>query len=105
MTKKEPTVTIVPNIERIFIRLIQQARLSSIIMPGQLKAGEALHCGEVVDPGDTKFKVGQVVYYSEYSASQIYNIGAALRGECSLGEAMQSAYYIVAADDVMAYDK
>ncbi len=104
--KKKITLKIIPNTERVLIKLLQSARsLTPILMPGQLKAGENLHCGEIFHPGDTKFKKGQIVYYSEYSAAAVMNIGSVLRKEQSLGGAMKDRIYVVAADDIMAYEK
>jgi co-chaperonin GroES (HSP10) len=103
--KKKINFNVIPNSERVIIRLIQQARISPVLLPGQLKAGENLHCGEIIDPGETKFKKGQIVYYSEYSASQFYNLGSVFRGEQTMGEVMNEAYFIVSADDIMAYEK
>ena len=105
--KKKIRFNVVPNEERVILRLVQATKaMSPVLMPGQLKAGEALHCGEIIHPGNTNFKKGQVVYYSEYSAAQLTNIGSALRGEQTLGEIMRKdSYYVVAADDIMAYEK
>jgi len=107
MDKKKITLQIIPNIERVLIRLIEASReITPILLPGQLKAGENLHCGEIVHPGNTKFKKGQIVYYSEYSASELINFGSVLRGEQELGVAMSGEkYYVVAADDIMAYEE
>ena len=107
MSKKKVTLQIIPNIERVLIRLVEASReITPVLIPGQLKAGENLHCGEIVHPGNTKFKKGQIVYYSEYSASALINFGSVLRGEQGLGEAISGEkYYVVAADDIMAYEE
>lgn len=103
--KKKITFNIVPNIERVIVRLLQTtSAMAPIAVPGQLKAGEGLHTGEVVHPGNTKFKEGQVVYYSEYSAARLSNVGSMLRGEQTLGKVMGEDFYVVAADDIMAYE-
>ena len=102
---KNIKLQVLPNTERVIIRLVQQAKVSGLLVPGQLKAGENLHCGEIVHAGNTKFKVGQIVYYSEYSAAQFFNLGSVLRNEQALGEAMNEKFYIVAEDDIMAYEK
>lgn len=106
--KKKKTITfnIVPNVERVILRLVQTTRaMSPILMPGQLKAGEALYTGEIVHPGNTKFKKGQIVYYSEYSAARLSNVGSVLREEQTLGSVFKTDYFVVAADDIMAFEK
>lgn len=107
--KKSVTFRIAPNDERVIIRLVQITReMSPILMPGQLKSGDALHCGEIIHPGNTKFKKSQIVYYSEYSAAKLTNIGSVLRGEQTMGEIMASSekdVHVVAADDIMAYEE
>ena len=88
------------------IRILQFSReMTPVLIPGQLKAGENLHCGKIIHQGNTKFKKGQVVYYSEYSAAAMLNIGSVLRGEQTLGDALKDPIYVVAADDIMAYEK
>lgn len=117
-SKKKVTFNIVPNIERVIIRLIKTTdAMSPVAVPGQLKAGEGLHTGEVIHPGfpwvdgegkthKPKFEKGQVVYYSEYSAAKLSNVGSMLRGEQTLGGVLrESDIHVVAADDVMAYEK
>lgn len=108
MKKKEKKITfsISPNDERVIIRLIKTtSAMSAVLTPGQLKAGEALHTGQIVHPGDTKFKKDQIVYYSEYSAAKLTNVGSVLRGEQLLGTAMgEGDYHVVAADDIMAFE-
>lgn len=104
--KKKVNFKIVPGEERVIISLIKASReISPILMPGQLKAGEALYCGEIIHPGSTSFKKGQVVYYSEYSAAKLINMGSVLRKEQSLGDALRDECFVVAADDVMAYEE
>lgn len=103
------SIKIVPNIERVLVKLISQKDLINevnILVPGQLKAGENLLYGEIVDGGNTKFKPGQRVYYSEYSASALFRIGSVDRGELTLGQAghEENKLYVVAEDDVMAYE-
>lgn len=96
---------ITPNIERVILKRIDNDETSSgIILPGQLKAGENLYAGRIVHPGSTSFTHDQVVYYSEYSASAIIPVGDYLAGTKSMGESMQEQLYVVAADDIMAYE-
>jgi len=98
---------IIPNTERVLIRLLQSIPTENapVLIPGQLKAGENLLCGAIIHPGNTKFKKNQIVYYSEYSAATVANIGGVLRGELTMGEAIQEKLYVVAADDIMAYEE
>jgi len=98
---------IIPNTERVLVRLLQAIPTENapVLIPGQLKAGENLLCGAIIHPGTTKFKKNQVVYYSEYSAAAVANIGAVLRGESTMGEAIQEKLYVVAVDDIMAYEE
>ena len=92
---------IVPNSGRVIIKRLKisdQIKTSGVLVPGQLKAGENLFIGEIVHPGDTKFKIGQVVYYSEYSAAALYD----LNKDKTLSESMSEPFYIVSNDDIMA---
>lgn len=114
-------IKIVPNIERVLIKLLTQKDLMAevnILAPGQLKAGENLLYGEVIDGGKEwiddkgntrtpRFKAGDRVYYSEYSASALFRIGSMGRGELTYGEAMreENKLYAVAEDDIMAYEE
>ena len=100
---------IVPNTQRVLIKRVNrdEDKQTGILIPGQLKAGENLFYGEVIHPGDTKFKKGQHVYYSEYSAASLVDVGSYLAGKMGLGQAMneKNIYYVVAEDDIMAYEE
>ena len=103
-------IKIIPNTKRVLIKLLSQKNLVAepqLLVPGQLKAGENLLYGEVVDGGDTKFLPGTFVYYSEYSASALHKIGDVSRGTLTLGEAMdeENKLYVVAEDDIMAWEQ
>lgn len=99
---------IVPNIQRVLIKRInrEEDKNSGLIVPGQLKAGENLFYGEVIHPGTTKFKKGQHVYYSEYSAASLIDVGSVFAKKFTMGEAMaqKNIYYVVAEDDIMAME-
>lgn len=96
---------IVPNIDRVIIKPIPIKELtnSGLIIAGQLKPGETLLFGEIVHPGDTRFKAGQKVFYSEYSSAGILDAQAMLDGEKSFGELSREGLVVVAQDDLMAY--
>lgn len=97
---------LVPNIDRILVKRIDiegNSVGSTVIIPGQLTAGENLFYGEVVHAGDTKFKKGQKVYYSEYSVAAIKDLGAIQKGTKSY-YSNADMLFIVAQDDVMAYE-
>lgn len=99
---------ICPNTNRTLIKRVSNESVSnSIIVPGQLKAGENLFVGEIVHGGDTKFIKGQIVYYSEYSAAAITDMAAVMRKEKTLGQATseKEVLYVVAEDDIMAYEE
>lgn len=97
-----------PNAERVIVKTIKNQALqkSGIIMPGQLKTGENLLIGLVEDGGDTKFTKGQIVYYSEYSASMVADVGKVFKNEISFSQATNedNMFIVVAADDIMAFD-
>lgn len=99
---------IVPNKDRILVRKVgnKEVQTTNILLPGQLKVGENLYAGEVVHAGESDFKEGSLVFFSEFSAAGVTDVGSVLRGEKKLTEAMdgESVLYIVAEDDVMAYD-
>lgn len=99
---------VIPNIGRVIVRRLRQEAddQAPILIPGQLKAGENLYYGEVVNGGDTRFKAGDHVYYSEYSASTLIDVGAVRRKKLTLGTAMteENVFYVIADDDIMAYD-
>lgn len=109
MSKQKNNFHIVPNTERILVKNISPKELldnsSGLIMAGQLKAGDNLFLGEVVHAGDTKFKVGQIVYYSEYSAAQLFDVGKFVRNEASWSEVAREGLVVVAEDDIMAYEE
>lgn len=100
---------IVPNTERVLIKRVnrEEDKQSGLLIPGQLKAGENLFYGEIIHPGQTKFKKGQHVYYSEYSAASLIDVGSVLAGKLTLGQSMNEKhiYYVVAEDDIMAYEE
>lgn len=99
---------IVPNTKRVLLkRLTGKEVEGNILLPGQMKAGENLFVGEIIHPGESQFTKGQVVYYSEYSAAQIMDMGAVMRKELTLGDVSgdKNAMFIVAEDDIMAYDE
>ena len=78
-----------------------------ILLPGQLKSGENLFCGEVVHVGNSEtLKVGMLVWFSEFSNARIIDMGKVYRGELTVDEALktENLLYILASDDVMAYD-
>lgn len=96
---------IVPNTHRVIIKPIpiDELKASGLVIAGQLKAGENLFYGEIVHPGDTAFKTGQGVFYSEYSAANLFDVRPILDGTKSFGEIQKEGHVVVAADDVMAY--
>lgn len=107
---------LIPNSDRAIVKRVDYDRVvdQQIVLPGQLKAGENLYVGEIVRlSGDTSdqtpeyFRVGQVVYYSEYSAAALVDMGAVLKGEMSIGDAMrkENLLYVVSLDDIMAYEE
>lgn len=95
-----------PNAERVIIKRFSNddVKTSGILQPGQLKAGENLFVGEVIHPGTTKFSKGQVVYYSEFSASKLVDLSRALKKEETMTEAAKRELFVVAEDDIMAYE-
>ena len=98
---------VTPNTGRVLLKRINTDRTmdSGLIMPGQLKAGENLFVGEVVHPGTTDFVIGQVVYFSEYSAASLKDMGKLFRKEKTIGEmSSDEAMFVVAEDDIMAYE-
>lgn len=97
-----------PNIDRVLIKKVKSELMQdeNILLPGQLKVGENLFAGEVVDAGDSILRVGQLVYYSEFSAARVIDMGRVLRGEMTIDEVIKedNLLYIVAKDDIMAMD-
>jgi len=94
-----------PNIDRVIIKPIHIEELTSsgIIIAGQLKAGENLLYGEIVDAGDTKFKQGQGVFYSEYSAANVFDVAEIISGGKTFSQIKEDNWVVVAQDDIMAY--
>ena len=103
------SLRIVPNTDRVLVKNLSPKELtigsSGIVMAGQLVAGENLYIGQVVHGGDTKFKPGQIIYYSEYSAAALYDLGSFLRDEKNWIETTKDPYVIVAQDDIMAFEE
>jgi co-chaperonin GroES (HSP10) len=97
-----------PNIDRLLVKKVKSELLQdeNILLPGQLKVGENLFAGEVVDPGDSGLRIGQLVFYSEFSAARIIDMGRVFRGECTIDEVIKedNLIYVIAKDDVMATD-
>lgn len=97
-----------PNIDRVLIKKVKSELMQdeNILLPGQLKVGENLFAGEVVDAGDSDLRVGQLVYYSEFSAARVIDMGRVLRNELTIDEVIKedNLLYIVAKDDIMAFD-
>lgn len=75
-------------------------------MAGQLTAGEHLFYGEIISAyeGDTRFKLGDTVYYSEYSSASLFDYAAVVDGSKTFSDAKKEGLVIVAEDDIMAYD-
>lgn len=99
---------IVPNKDRVLIRKVanEEAQSANILLPGQLKVGENLYAGEVIHAGESALRVGSLVFFSEFSAAGVTDLGAVLRKEKQLSEVMngENILYVVAEDDIMAYD-
>lgn len=112
---------IIPNADRVLIKVLKAPEKSNgIIIAGQLKAGENLFLGEVIRVAEpyknlkgeevvSRFKPGQKVYYSEYSAAAITDIMDVITGKETIGENAskkeEKTFMVVAEDDIMAYDK
>lgn len=99
---------IVPNDDRVLVKQIKNERIQeNILMPGQLKVGENLYAGEIVHTGnDDRLRIGQLVYFSEFSAASIIDVSKVLSGELTMNEAMEDdrLLYVLGFDDIMAYD-
>jgi len=96
---------VIPNTDRVIIKPIHIEELTSsgIIIAGQLKAGENLFYGEIVHQGDTKFEKGQGVFYSEYSAANVFDVRDIISGKKTFSEIQKDGWVVVAQDDIMAY--
>lgn len=92
---------IVPNTHRVIIKPIKLKKVGGILLQGDVSVGENLLYGEIIHPGDTRFKKTQKVYYSGYSASAIVD---AEKLELGSG-ASKEGLVIVAQDDIMAYQE
>jgi len=104
-----------PNIGRVIVKPIKEQPLSSsgLIIGGQLKAGENLFVGIVQAIPDKQgasesieLKVGQIVYYSEYSASVIVDMGQVFAGKMDFMKAQreENMNVVVSIDDIMGYE-
>lgn len=96
-----------PNTNRVLIKPLSKSDKISkdeTIENQLIKAGEDIFVGKVVDGGDTGYTKDQVVYYAEYSASLIFDMGKYLRDKETLDEAMAESniFVLVAKDDIMA---
>ncbi len=83
------------------------AKQSNILIPGQLKAGENLLYGEVMEAAEgSKFKPGMRVFYSEYSVSAVHPVGKIMAGDLTMGDGLkeENKMYVVSEDDIMAYE-
>src|SRR5690242_6924823 len=100
---------IVPNDDRVLIKYLDYGEIkkSQIVLSGQLRAGDNLLIGRVVHPGKSKFKVDQLIFYSEYSAAALMQFNKVVRGEWTPGEALkkENGFVVVAEDDIMAYEE
>jgi co-chaperonin GroES (HSP10) len=103
-------VMLTPNTGRLIVKPIKEQPLTSsgLIIGGQLKAGENLFVGIIVEAGEfsAKFRKGQIVYYSEYSASGVVDMGPVFAGALDMGKATrdENMMIVVSEDDVMAYE-
>ncbi len=94
-----------PNTGRVIIERLNisdKIKTSSVIVPGQLKAGENLFIGKIVHAGDTSFKKGQIVYYSEYSTAALYEFS---KDKTFVETLRTDPLYVVAEDDIMALEE
>lgn len=99
-----------PNEGRIIVKLLRTGeKQGQIFIPNRenVKAGENLYLGHVIDGGLSKFKAGQLVMFMEYSMAGFYrDIKSLAEGSVSLSETgrPENMYFVVAESDVMAYD-
>lgn len=96
-----------PNKHRILVELIEDPKSETglIIPKGAQTIGENLMVGKIVHSGDTEFAKDQLVYFSDYSMSSIVDVRPFLDGGKALSEMQdEKQMFIVAADDVMAYE-
>lgn len=96
---------ITPNIQRVIIKPIpiDQLKSSGLVIAGQLTAGENLLYGQIIHPGGTRFKKGQGVFYSEYSAANLLDAKAIIEGDRPFKEVRDEGHVVVAEDDIMAF--
>lgn len=99
-----------PNTNRVLIKPISRSEKipeGSIIENELIKAGEDIFVGRVVHGGDTGYVKGQIVYYAEYSASLIFDMGKFIAGKETEDEARSDSniFVLVAKDDVMASEE
>ena len=98
---------IVPNVNRVIVKPIpiKELKSSGLVIAGQLKAGENLFYGEILHAGTTKFKKGQEVFYSEYSAANLLDARGLLSGDANISDLKEDKHQmvVVAEDDIMAY--
>lgn len=96
---------LVPNTYRVIIKPIpiDELKSSGVVIAGQLKAGENLFYGKIVHPGDTKFEKDQGVFYSEYSAANLFDVKPLMDGDKSFSDIQREGHVVVAQDDIMAY--
>lgn len=99
-----------PNTNRVLIKPISKNPTipqGAVIENELIKAGEDIFVGKVVDGGDTGYVKDQVVYYAEYSASLIFDMGKFIKGEETEEQARADSniFVLVAKDDVMASEE
>lgn len=99
-----------PQPGRVLIKPIFQAETissESSVESQMVKAGEDLFVGNIIDPGQSNLKVGQLVYYSEYSSAMIFDLAQYVLGKQPLVAALEekNIMVIVSADDIMAVDE
>lgn len=97
-----------PNDLRVLVkRVVSAANPGKILMAGQLVAGENLLVGTVVATAEgSKFRTGQIVYYSEYSAAAVMDMAKFFKGEYTLSQVYNvgNMMTVVPEDDIMAYE-
>lgn len=67
---------ITPTTGRILVKKIDRKDASTdsgLLVPGQMLQEENLLYGEIIHPSDSKFTKGQIVFYSRYSATNIFD--------------------------------
>lgn len=99
---------IIPNEGRVVVELLRGEEGAIKLDRDSSKIGENAQLGKVIHPGETNYKEGQVVIFSEYSAVGFHNdVEGFLEGKVKVQDIAlaepEDMHFLLAEADIMGY--